>query len=149
MQVKVSQTFKEIYYVEENMKLGPYTHAKTQQQWRAILHRWPFANHPRVELQLSPRTTTLYRLQNHLLPTRSTRFNTNSFQHSILISANCEDFNSHITEWLPHSSGWWIGREERAWPSSFSYPHTFLLSGIQGLESHVSVFSPLLCSHIP
>jgi len=44
------------------------------------------------------RTIALYRLQNHLLPTRSTRLNTDSFQHSVLISANCEDFNSYITE---------------------------------------------------
>lgn len=32
---KVRQTSKEIYHVEKDMKLGPYTHAKTQQRWQA------------------------------------------------------------------------------------------------------------------
>lgn len=40
------------------------------------------------------------------------------------------------------NSGWWVGRGEKAWPSSFSYPHASLPSGIQGLDSQRPTFSP-------
>lgn len=135
------------------MKLGPSICAKTQLSWgsdgRVITSLLQITQdrsfnlfwvHTAICSRLSSR-----RLQNQRWSSRSTGLNTNSrpFQlQSLCLLITRVSTHTSQSDFHTVKSGWSVGKGGKAWPSSFSYPHTSLPSGIQGLESEWPTFSP-------